>query len=273
MFMLTRRSFSAGLVVLAASPARAADASSWQRNPQSAVRLVAGAVTGGIHRAGIEIELKPGWKTYWRYPGDAGVPPRFDWSGSENLGETRVEWPVPRAFETERLVSIGYSERVLFPVHVTPKDPARPVNLHLALDYAVCEKLCVPAFAEVSLVVPPGGGAHDDLIRAALDRVPRRSASSGLDLRAVRVDRSVTPARVSADIACDPSLGAITAFVEGPSAEWALPIPVVERVAPDLARISFTLDGAPGEAATRDATLTLTLAAGPHAVEAPLRLD
>jgi DsbC/DsbD-like thiol-disulfide interchange protein len=271
--MITRRALGFGLALLSVGPARAGDASPWLRGPQSSVRLVAGGLSEGVRRAGVEIELKSGWKTYWRYPGDAGVPPRFDWSRSDNLAEARVDWPAPRAFETEGLVSIGYTDRVLFPVHVKAKDAARPVHLRLTLDYAVCEKLCVPAFAEVDLIVSAAGGGHDAPIRAALERVPRRDGDPRLALRSVAIDRSATPARVVVEVAGDPALGPVSAFVEGPSSDWALPVPQVEPAGPGLSRLAFTLDGAPNATATRGARLTLTLSAGPLAVETTLTLD
>ena len=85
------------------APARAADASPWAEDTRSAVRLIAGANKNGEAplRAGIEIKLQPGWKTYWRYPGDSGVPPRFDFSGSENLKAAKVLYPAPHLFTDE----------------------------------------------------------------------------------------------------------------------------------------------------------------------------
>src|SRR4051812_37554571 len=68
-----------------AMTARADDASPWQRDGHSAVRLIAGSRSGTVLLGGIAFQLQPGWKTYWRTPGDSGVPPRFDFSKSENI--------------------------------------------------------------------------------------------------------------------------------------------------------------------------------------------
>src|SRR5262249_38699427 len=75
------------LSLIAVSNASAAeDASGWDGDARSAMRLIAGSATAGnALRAGVEIRLKSGWHTYWRYPGDAGVPPRFDFTGSQNV--------------------------------------------------------------------------------------------------------------------------------------------------------------------------------------------
>src|SRR3979490_2291571 len=73
--------------------ARAQDASPWQRDDHSAVRLLAGSRSGAVLMGGIAFQLQPGWKTYWRTPGDSGVPPRFDFSKSENIEAVTGMWP------------------------------------------------------------------------------------------------------------------------------------------------------------------------------------
>src|SRR5207302_11010161 len=140
----------ANLVILVAMrPALAADASPWDGSERAAMRLIAGgparADDQAIYRAGMEIRLAPGWKTYWRYPGDSGIPPRFDFSKSRNVKSVTVRWPAPRRLADESGVSIGYKHDVVFPLEITPQDAAKPVMLALKIDYAVCEKICVPA--------------------------------------------------------------------------------------------------------------------------------
>ena len=98
-----RRTAAAGAIgiwalsLIAADDASAAeDASRWDGDAHSAVRLIAGSAAGSMLRAGVEIRLKSGWHTYWRYPGDAGVPPRFDFTGSQNVKAVDVLWPAPQ---------------------------------------------------------------------------------------------------------------------------------------------------------------------------------
>src|SRR5215213_8372431 len=87
----------------------AQDASQWDGDARAAVRLIGAArMNVDTMRAGLQIKLGPGWKTYWRYPGDSGVPPRFDFSRSENLGELSVLWPAPHRFTDDGGTSIGY---------------------------------------------------------------------------------------------------------------------------------------------------------------------
>jgi hypothetical protein len=136
-------------------PANAIDASAWHPDTHSAVRLIAGGLSApdpGM-RAGVEIKLDPGWKTYWRYPGDSGVPPRFDFAQSVNVRSVKLLWPVPHHFVDEGGNSIGYKNDVIFPLQVVPQDPAKPVTLRLKIDYAICEKLCVPAVGNAELLL------------------------------------------------------------------------------------------------------------------------
>src|SRR5262244_547517 len=109
------------------------DATRWDGDARSAARLVAGSqsAAAGVLRAGLEIRLKPGWHTYWRYPGDAGVPPQFDFAASQNLKRVVVLWPAPQRIEEAGGSTIGYLGSVMFPLRVEPLDPAKPVLLRL----------------------------------------------------------------------------------------------------------------------------------------------
>lgn len=138
-------------VLVAASPASAQSVSDWSRSGAAELRLLAGErAADGSLRAGIEIRLQPGWKTYWKSPGPIGLPPRFDWSGSQNIADLQVMWPAPMRF-TEGLDTIGYSGTVVLPVRVVPKDAKAPVTLALGADYGICEKICVPVSAHAEL--------------------------------------------------------------------------------------------------------------------------
>src|SRR6476660_1837337 len=139
---------------LVAADAHATDASAWDGDARSAVRLIAGdtkSVGDAPLRAGVEIRLAPGWKTYWRYPGDSGVPPRFDFAQSSNVQSVTLSWPSPRRFVDDGGQAIGYEGDVIFPLRILANNPAQPVVLRLKIDYAVCEKLCAPAEGSAEL--------------------------------------------------------------------------------------------------------------------------
>ena len=129
-----------------ARPATAADAFStdWAPAAKSDARLVA---AGGA-LAGFEIALAPGAITYWRDPGDAGVPPTFDFSGSDNVASVDPAFPAPKRIrEADGGEAFGYDGGVVLPLKVEPRRSGKPVTLALNANYAVCEKLCLPAKA------------------------------------------------------------------------------------------------------------------------------
>lgn len=228
-------------------------------------------------RAGVEIKLKDGWKTYWRYPGDSGVPPTFDFSKSQNVKSVTVLYPAPAKFpDGAGGHSIGYQGDVILPLHVVPQDARRPVMLDLKLDYAACEKLCVPAEAKLQLLLSGDPSKAEASVAAAEARVPRRTeiGAAGVPaIRAVRREAGPNKPRIVIDVAA-PAGAPVTLFAEGPTAQWALPLPAPIAGAPaGLQRFAFELDGLPPGEQAEGATLRLTAVAGDQAIEAAFRLD
>jgi DsbC/DsbD-like thiol-disulfide interchange protein len=169
---------AASLIASLSSIAIAADISPWDEDMQSAARLIAAQALntpgGRVFRAGVEIKLKDGWKTYWRYPGDSGVPPVLDFSKSQNVKSVAVLYPAPSRFpDGAGGSSIGYKGDLILPLHVVAEDASRPATLRLKLDYAVCEKLCVPAEAKLELDVTGAEIANESRLAAAEARVPK----------------------------------------------------------------------------------------------------
>jgi DsbC/DsbD-like thiol-disulfide interchange protein len=261
--------FAANLVFLLAivRPALAADASPWDGGKQAAARLIAGAAP---RRAGVEIRLAPGWKTYWRYPGDSGVPPRFDFSGSQNVKSVTVRFPAPKRLPDESGITIGYKRDVVFPLDIVPEDAAKPVTLRLKLDYAVCEKICVPADAKAELTLGDSS-AFVDRIDASAATVPKAVPLGGdgaLSIRAARREGTKVMVEVAA-----PAGAEVELFAEGPTPDWALPVPARVSEAAGVWRFAFDLDGLPPDTKPDGATLTLTAVAGTQAIEVAFRLD
>jgi DsbC/DsbD-like thiol-disulfide interchange protein len=136
--------------------------------------LLPGWITpAGQRMTALRLELEPGWKTYWRSPGDAGVPPRFDWQGSQNLGVVRLLWPRPEVIDSGGERILGYHDRLVLPIEITPAQPGGPIAPRVVVDFGLCLDICVPV--QVELVAPPPGPAADPLIEAALALQPRRS--------------------------------------------------------------------------------------------------
>ncbi len=129
--------------------------------------------------AALDLQLAPQWKTYWRSPGDAGIPPQFDWTGSENVASVRFHWPAPDVFRTNGMQSIGYHDALVLPIEVTPVDPSRPVRLRARVDLGVCKDICMPASLDLAadLTLP---GASDPVIRTALEAQPLTARAAGV---------------------------------------------------------------------------------------------
>jgi len=261
------------LLAALCSPAEAAGASAWDGGPRAAVRLIAASSSqtapGGALRAGIEIRLGTGWKTYWRYAGDSGVPPRFNFDRSENVRDVSVLFPAPHGFNDESGESIGYKGGVILPLHVVPRDPAKPVLLRLDIDYAICLNLCIPVTAKAELPLP-GDGEKDAAIAASEARVPKPvalGAGEKLSIPAIRHEDGGAHPRIVVDVAA-PADAKVELFAEGPTPEWALPIPSPVTDAPaGLRRFAFDLDGLPPGASPKGAALRLTAATDEAAIE------
>lgn len=178
----------AALPVLAAylgiglcAAAHANEASPWVASTHSQARLISGTVDiDGTPTllAGVQIRMDPGWKTYWKYPGDSGVPPDFDWSGSQNLQSAEVLFPMPLRFKDGDGTAIGYAKEVVFPVKVTPERAGEPVKLKLSINYGLCMDLCIPNQVSLSLTLPAGASqesAESSLLADALAHVPKQA--------------------------------------------------------------------------------------------------
>jgi DsbC/DsbD-like thiol-disulfide interchange protein len=172
-------------------------------NPDEAVldaALLPGWSTDqGTQIAALSLTLAPGWKTYWRSPGEAGIPPSFDWTGSQNLRSVVLHWPTPEVFHTQGMQSIGYHDGMLLPIEVTATDPAQPVTLRARVDIGVCDDICVPATLDLTVTLTqPGLG--DPAIRAALRDQPLGAQAGGVARATCAVAATADGLRVTATL-------------------------------------------------------------------------
>jgi DsbC/DsbD-like thiol-disulfide interchange protein len=254
--------------------ARAQDASPWQRDGHSAVRLLAGSRSGAVLMGGIAFQLEPGWKTYWRTPGDSGVPPRFDFSKSENIEAVTVLWPAPMKFDDGAGgYSLGYNNQVVLPLRIVAKSADKPVTLRADINYAVCEKLCIPVEASAELAITSVASTEDSALFAALDTVPKPANVGDPNPLTIRDVKREGKSTVLVDVAA-PDTRAVDLFVEGPTPDWALPVPkLVKHSPPGVKRFAFELEGLPPGTNPAGAALKLTLVGGDRAYEFNINLD
>src|SRR5882762_934281 len=270
-----RAGLAAAVIVLSAGPqARAQDSSPWQKDGHSAVRLLAGSRSGGVLLGGIAFQLQPGWHTYWRTPGDSGVPPRIDFAKSENIEAVTILWPAPtKIADGAGGVSLGYQKQVVLPLRIVAKNADKPVTLRADINYAVCEKLCIPVEANTELAFASVASTEDSALFAALDTVPKPASIGDPNPLTIRDVKRDGKSSVLVDVAT-PDTREINLFVEGPTPDWALPVPLLlEHSPPGVKRFSFELDGLPPGADPEGAALKLTLVGGDRAYEFNINLN
>ena len=235
-------------------------ATDWAVGKQAAVRLVVDPGVNGALRLGLQFRLEPGWKTYWRAPGDAGLPATVDWSGSRNVAVAAIAWPAPTRYSLQGFETFGYEDALVLPMKAQTTRPGAAVHLAALVDYLVCRQVCLPNEAHLSLDLPsdPGSAAARpwrDLLDRAEARVPLQAqpgqAAGGIAITALTaggvgktgfLDVTVTarPPLVAPDIMVEgleigvplrPSL------VPGPDGAVILHLPLAAAAGLDLAKL------------------------------------
>lgn len=228
--------------------------------------------TGMLERIplGLRITLPEGWKTYWRSPGDAGLPARIDWSGSTNLADAEIRWPIPERFSLFGLETFGYEHEVVLPITARPSKPGDALRLDASVDYLVCKEICVPITTALKLDLPagparPSEAAH--LIDRFSVRVPSPATAAGLAVEEAVAAGTAKSPRLIVTARSDAPFVQPDLLVEGP-AGLAFGKPRMEpREGGRVLR--FVVPAIPGpETVLAGAPLTLTVTDGDRAVEA-----
>lgn len=261
-------------VACATVEVRAEDASPWQHDTHSAVRLLAGSRSGAVLLGGVAIQLQPGWKTYWRTPGDSGVPPRFDFSKSDNVEAVTVLWPAPMKFDDGAGgTALGYKQQVVLPLRIVAKNSDKPVTLRADISYAVCDKICIPVEAHAELSFASVASTEDGALSDALNAVPKPANIGDPNPLTIRDVKREGKTGVLVDVIA-PEAKDVSLFVEGPTPDWALPVPkLVAHSPPGVKRFAFELDGLPPGVSPEGAALKLTLVGGDRAYEFNVSLN
>lgn len=157
-------------LALAALTALPAQAQSWIDDVVRIEVLDGGLDANGTHRAGIKLTLEDGWKTYWRAPGDAGIPPEFSWRGSRNVAATQIYWPTPKVFDQNGMRSVGYEHELVLPIDVTPTQDGTRVRLKGKVELGVCKDVCIPSTLSFDHILDPDAKQHPAILAARTDR-------------------------------------------------------------------------------------------------------
>lgn len=168
----------------------------------------------GRHIAAVRFRLKDGWKTYWRSPGDGGIPPRFNWAGSRNLRALDVMWPTPEVFSQGGMTSLGYEHEVVVPVMIEPRRAGKDIVLNGELEIGVCKDICVPETLKVSARLPGESAQIDPEISVALVDQPYSEKEAGVQTVSCKMSPSQDGMKVEARIQMPSSGGREFSVVE-----------------------------------------------------------
>ncbi len=246
-----------------------------QSSPAADIALVTAedtiAPSAASISAGLAISLSDGWKTYWRSPGEVGLPPELDFTGSENVAEVEILWPAPHRFTAFGIQNFGYSDEIVLPLRIRLERPGEPVDLRATASLLVCSDICVPLNLDLALDLPTGATSAIDQVSAEriatfAAQVPLETASDAFSTISAFVDEDARTLTIEArgthiyeDPDVFPELGEYTAFGvpdirlgDGGTVLWAqLPI------------LSLDEDGADPTITLTDGDVSITLAATP----------
>jgi DsbC/DsbD-like thiol-disulfide interchange protein len=258
-------------LALAITPLAAQEASSWSEDHASRARLITGGAHGDGRLVGLEISMDEGYKTYWRHPGDSGLPPEIDWAGSQNVADVEILFPAPRRFRDASGVFFGYDRAVILPLLVTPLDPSLPMRLSLSLEYGVCKDICIPARAE--LVLDPAdkpAKAHADAIAGAVEQVPVPQDPGEAGPVSITGVTAGEPGHLMVSVRAPHDA---LLFAEGPDYRWFLAPEEQMRQGAQADEGVFVVELAERPAVVDEPVrLVFTLAADGHAIETVVEL-
>ncbi|PWE32309.1 hypothetical protein DDZ14_11315 [Maritimibacter sp. 55A14] len=204
--MKARFHLLAGLALAVSALPSAAPAVDGALHPQDAVQasmLPGWRRDDGTHITALRLTLAPGWKTYWRVPGEGGIPPSFSWEGSENLARVTARWPRPFAYRTNGLQSIGYTGELLLPLEMTPRDDDVPIHVEARIELGVCEDICMPVTLRLDTDLGTAG-VEDPRIRRALADQPVSATAAGVSGATCRITPIKNGLRITARIGVAP---------------------------------------------------------------------
>ena len=261
--MLLTRFLPVALAALIAPPAVA---QSWIDDVVRVEILDGGASEGGTHRAGIRFILADGWKTYWRAPGDAGIPPEFSWRGSRNIDTTQISWPTPVVFDQNGLRSIGYETEMVLPIDIVPKKSGEPIRLKGRVDLGVCKDVCIPSTVSFDQTLDPSASLPPALLAARSDR-PFTAAEAGVTSVTCVISPTSHGLQVEAHIRMPNAGGSEYTVTEAGSPQVWVSETQVRREGDTLVATSELMHSGGGSFALDRSALRFTVLGTKHAVD------
>ncbi|MCG7520242.1 hypothetical protein MHN28_11290 [Ruegeria sp. Ofav3-42] len=228
--------------------------------------LDGGRTAQGTYLGAVRVTLQDGWKTYWRAPGDAGIPPEFDWNRSDNVGDVSITWPAPDVFDQNGLQSIGYENELVLPVEITPRNPAKPVRLKGTMDLGVCKDVCIPEQLDFDHTLDAEAG-RNPAIAAALAQRPFSAQEASVAHTSCHLTPTSDGMRIEARVTMPSAGGREVAVIEsGNPALWASQTDT-KRQGNTLVATSEVINAAGGPFALDRSEIRITVLGANHAVD------
>ena len=237
----------------------------WFKSQDVDARLIAGS----DNHAALQINLAEGWHTYWRIPGDSGLPPMLSWAKSKNIESVEILWPAPKRKKEYEFNTFGYDGMVTLPLALNLEDETKPTKLDLNAQIMICKDICIPQRFELNLDLDKNSDvSKEDLtIETAKANIPQEIVE-GLSIDSVIVAKDSIVVTVTSENGFDK----IDVFpvIEEDSTALTLP-PIITISEHDNTKAMLRVDkGAEFENLARelqDKTLSVVVIQGDNAVK------
>ena len=223
-------------------------------------------LTDGRHVAALHLVLEPGWKTYWRAPGDAGIPPQFDWTRARNIDSVQVTWPQPQVFHDSGMRSIGYKNQLVIPLHIAPKRAGKPVRLKMRMDLGICADVCAPYTLDFDAVLDQGTTKPVPVIASALASAPYSATEAGVRSAKCRITPTDDGLQIEARVQVKSAGGTEHAVIEAQPGIWVSE-PATRREGGELIAVSQMMHATGGAFSLDRSDVRITILGSSHSVD------
>ena len=250
------------LTALMAIPVRASD-----HSPVSVEILQGWELADGRRVVAIKLSLEDGWKTYWRAPGDSGIPPLFSWNGARNIAQMQITWPQPEVFDDGGVRSIGYKKQLVIPLHIAPKRDDKPVRLKGRMDIGICSDICAPYTLKFDAKLEDVGSVPTPEIASALASAPFSASEAGVKAATCRLTPTNDGMQIEARVTVPSAGGHEETVIEaGQDTIWVSE-PVTTRKGDQLVAVSQIFHSSGTAFSVNRSAVRITILGSNHAID------
>ena len=243
-------------------PVRASD-----HSPVSVEILQGWELADGRRVVAIKLSLEDGWKTYWRAPGDSGIPPLFSWKGARNIAQMQITWPQPKVFDDGGVRSIGYKKQLVIPLHIAPKRDDKPVHLKGRMDIGICSDICAPYTLKFDTKLEDVGSFPTPEIASALASAPFSASEAGVKSATCRLTPTDDGMQIEARVTVPSAGGREETVIEaGQDTIWVSE-PVTTRKGDQLVAVSQIFHSSGAAFSVNRSAVRITILGSNHAID------